>query len=170
MQLKSKMAQLNVALDRAMHDQQTSRSRESIKQERIMTESSGPMFEPRSTPNSGFENFAVPPRNAVFGNTTQTELQKQLEINRRLNDLLNNKDEEIMRLSQQVMSLEDDNTRIRLSSPAKSSKKSNPLPENLNLVKGYGAVTALEHKFMDVTSQNKELQKEISILRRIQER
>lgn len=73
-----------------------------------------------------------------------------------------------MRLSMQVMRLEDDNTRIKQgSSPAKSAKKSNTLPEDLNLVKGYGAVTALEHKLMDAQQKNKELQKEIAILRRI---
>jgi len=70
-----------------------------------------------------------------------------MEINRRLNDLLNDKDEEIMRLSQQVMTFEEGNS----GSPNRSGKKGTAIrsPKGASLVKGYGAVTEMENKLLD---------------------
>lgn len=104
----------------------------------------------------------------------QLELQKQTEINRRLNDLLNSKDDEILQLSHQVMNLQTEVGKLRenkgspvRSSPAKLNsgrKGSNAgyMPSN------YSAVTSLEHRLQDSERHNKELQKEIRLLQKIQ--
>ena len=72
--------------------------------------------------------------------------------------MLNGKDDEIGRLTEQVMNLED---RLENQSPISSKRKNSPIgrsPQaNKNLVKGYGAVTNLENKLIELTKENKEL-------------
>ena len=68
----------------------------------------------------------------------QLDLQKQVEINRRLNDLLNQKDDEISSLSSRIMELEDEVSRKKNSSPSPSNRKNSPVLKNgkvHNLVK-----------------------------------
>ena len=91
------------------------------------------------------------------------------EINNRLNDLLNQKDQEIEQMTIKLMSLEEDNRSLRSKSPTKSMRAS-PKQTSSSVVKGYGAVTTLENKLLEMERENKELQKEIRVLQRIQER
>ena len=88
--------------------------------------------------------------------------------------MLNQKDDEILRLSQKLISLED---QVRSQSPNK--KKGGPgglspkpySPKIEQGIKGkYGAISDMENRLMDAERQNKELQKEIKLLQRIQDR
>ena len=80
MQLKGKMARLNLALDRAMSDQTRSKA---------TTQQSDGNAQMGSTMND----------HAII------DIQKQAEINKKLNDLLNTKDEAIQKLCEQVIEL-----------------------------------------------------------------
>ncbi len=57
----------------------------------------------------------------------QLDLQKQVEINRRLNDLLNQKDDEISSLSSRIMELEDELSKKKSTSPSPSHRKGSPI-------------------------------------------
>ena len=87
-----------------------------------------------------------------------------------MNDLLNQKDDEIARLSQKVLQLEEDR---HSRSPARSSnvrKGVTPSKSPRNLTQAHGTVTDLENKLIDMQRENKDLQKEIKLLQRIQDR
>ncbi len=87
--------------------------------------------------------------------------------------MLNSKDDEIGRLTESVLTLEE--KLENQSTPNVSQKrKASPLSRSplgtKNVVKGYGAVTDLENKLIDCQRENKELLKEIKLLQRIQDR
>ena len=86
------------------------------------------------------------------------ELQKQQEINRRLNDLLNQKDDEIARLSQKILQLEED---MSSKSPSRSvnapRKGITPAKSPRSITQAHGAVTDLENKLIDAQRENKDL-------------
>ena len=140
MQLKSKMAQLNVALDRAVHDGQAARGSNSVSA-RLPPAAPGSAGGAAGALSSSaiesphFDNIRV---NQGSNLQLQLDLQKQVEINRRLNDLLNQKDDEISSLSSRIMELEDEVSRKKNSSPSPSNRKNSPVLKNgkvHNLVK-----------------------------------
>ena len=68
------------------------------------------------------------------------------------------------------MQLEED---LSTKSPARSTnarKGVTPVKSPRNLTQAHGAVTDLENKLIDVQRENKDLQKEIKLLQRIQDR
>ena len=70
------------------------------------------------------------------------------------------------------MTLEEEVTRLK-GSPARNRKNGKlnlPSPKNAKPTIVHGAVTDLENKLIDLTKENKELQKEIRLLKRIQDR
>lgn len=95
------------------------------------------------------------------------DLHNQVEINRRLNDLLNSKDEEIGHLTSEVLELQENAMSL---SPGKKKGILGSPDQSKNLIKGYGAVTSLENKLFEAHQQNKELQKEVKVLQLIQNR
>ena len=143
-QLKNKMAQLNVALDKAVAD------------------------------NQNAARTSRQPMLSTHDNGDSAELNRQREINNRLNDLLNQKDDEILQMSQKLLNLEE---QVRSGSPNKKKGIAGASPLQRNSpklpidVKGkFGAISDLENKLIASERQNKELQKEIKLLQRIQDR
>ena len=57
--------------------------------------------------------------------------QKQMDINRRLNDLLNQKDTEIVKLTQKIMDLQEEKDKIQneVSDSRSIGSKINPSPK-----------------------------------------
>ena len=106
-----------------------------------------------------FEENSLAPTPLALNHQTsaqfQLELQKQLEINRRLNDLLNTKDEQIAQLSQKVMQYEEE----LLKSPGSKRKGHSPKsPPATHIVKATSsAVVDLENRLLDAKRENKEL-------------
>ena len=69
--------------------------------------------------------------------------------------------------------MEDEVRRLNGGSPPRSKRgvnKMSPKGGKAGIVSGYGAVTDLENKLIDLEKQNKELIKEIRLLKRIQDR
>ena len=111
---------------------------------------------------------------STHDNGDSAELSRQREINNRLNDLLNQKDDEILQMSQKLLNLEE---QVRSGSPNKKKGIAGASPLQRNSpklpidVKGkFGAISDLENKLIASERQNKELQKEIKLLQRIQDR
>ena len=146
------MAQLNLALDTVMKDTQST--------------GRGPRLPPSSgsqiadsPPGRNLESIKVQSIRGASGRLDLSqELQKQQEINRRLNDLLNQKDDEIARLSQKILQLEED---MSSKSPSRSvnapRKGITPAKSPRSITQAHGAVTDLENKLIDAQRENKDL-------------
>ena len=102
------------------------------------------------------------------------ELRKQKEINMKLQDIINQKDQEIQRMSEQLI-----NQQLG-GSPESFSKKRATVPGTLlggqsppnmkaYVPGGYGGMTMLEEKLRVADAQNNALQEEIRLLKRVQE-
>ena len=134
------MARLNLALDKAMTDNKAPTA--------VTVRNDMPPLQKQDTQHSSLSRVIANP-------LEHGELRKQHEINKKLNELLNQKDDEIQRLSEQVIELQL--SRARPQSP--SSRKgggvkypggASPLTKTGKgkdyLPAGYSGITMVEEK------------------------
>lgn len=151
LKLKTKMTQLTMALDKAIGTRNANVHVSSPDRRLI-----------RKPPFSGNQEGGNYSSNRRTDDGQQDqELRKQMDINRRLNDLLNQKDEEILSLNNQILELKLNKTELNRSKSNLSQETKSPKPVQLkspirgNFKQG-DEVSVLEHKLRESERLNKE--------------